>query len=652
MNTVELSTDILVIGSGLASLTAAALLARRGLDVTVIEQHFQPGGSCGTFRRGDRTFDQGTAMLFGFGAEGFNPHRFVMNELKEPITIIKHEHLYRLNYDFHPITFYADMERFFTELEQLFPDDMEGIRAFYAYIGDLYHHVIAADPICMAPSEIPRSEGLGLFLRHPIRNIRLFRLFSQSAGDLMRRFVTSPAVIEFFNKLTSTYCYTTLDETPSIMAVTMFMDNHHGGSYYPVGSSQQLPGKLERSLERSGGYILYQTRAEHILFTDGRPSGIEARRADGTICRITAQEIIYGGTLLNLYGSLIPADQRDPRLTARIEHLIMSYPSVVLYAAVESSVIPPGTYPVEMMADNPRALDEKEITVYAFSIADRSLCPADEHIIMAIGPSLRPWPRPGEPAYQGGEYHRWKQEEEDRLLTVMEAHFPGFRKAVRYSTLATPATIERFVMKERGNVAGPKQVMGQDLLKRHPASTAWDNLFVCGEGTVMGTGSPAVTISGISAANLVLRKRRMTEFRWRPDITDVVETIDIAAPPPRYDAFGRVLPALNQITDPDEILLHDLASACQWCSEPGCTLACPFSYDIRGAMRRIECGNLFGTVRLLREASGSEAIACSTCDAPCEGHCLRRLFDGRSVSIKRILTALERHVSATHPQKG
>ncbi|MDD3670790.1 MAG: FAD-dependent oxidoreductase, partial [Sphaerochaetaceae bacterium] len=68
-------TDVVVIGSGLGSLTAAALLAKRGLKVMVVEQHFQPGGSCGAFRREDRTFDQGTSMLFGFGEIGFNPHR-------------------------------------------------------------------------------------------------------------------------------------------------------------------------------------------------------------------------------------------------------------------------------------------------------------------------------------------------------------------------------------------------------------------------------------------------------------------------------------------------------------------------------------------------------------------------------------------------
>jgi len=55
-------TDVLVIGSGLGSLTAAALLAKKGLSVTVLEQHFQPGGSCGAFRRLGRTFDQGTAI--------------------------------------------------------------------------------------------------------------------------------------------------------------------------------------------------------------------------------------------------------------------------------------------------------------------------------------------------------------------------------------------------------------------------------------------------------------------------------------------------------------------------------------------------------------------------------------------------------------
>jgi len=652
----RMRTDIAVIGSGLGSLTAAALLAKRGLQVTVIEQHFQPGGSCGAFRRGKRTFDQGTAMLYGFGSSGFNPHQFVMNELDEPIDIIKHEHLYRVYYDQHPITFYADMDRFFGELEQLFPHDIKGIKAFYRYIEDLYLNVIAVDPICMAPSEIPREEGLRLFIRHPLRNIKLFRLFGKSAGDLMRRFVKSPEVIRFFNKLTSTYSYTTLDETPAIMAVTMFMDNHYGGSYYPVGGTQQLPGKLEKALEKNHGSILYRTRAEELIFKDGKPVGIKAVRTNPAgenpeTLEILADDIIYGGTLHQLHNRLIPETYRLPERTTWVNSLEMTYPSVVIYAAVDETVIPDDTLPIQMFADNPEKIDEKEVTVYILSLADPSICPRGEHLVMAIGPQLEVWPSPSDPDYRGDAYLQAKEQETERLLDILEAHFPGFRKGLRFSTLATPSTIERYTLKERGCVAGPKQQMGQDLLKRQPASTDWDSLFMCGETTVMGTGSPAVTISGVSAANMVLRKRQLEEYRWHADLNNRVTTFPGKGRELRYDADGMVIPALNAISGTAAILLHDIASRCLWCEDAPCTSVCPASIDIRGIMRRLEAGNGSGAERVLHnstlnyrethpEASAS-LLPCETCTHICEGVCRRKDLDRKPVEIVRTLQLLD-----------
>ncbi|MDP3130359.1 MAG: FAD-dependent oxidoreductase, partial [Bacillota bacterium] len=67
--------DVCVIGAGLAGLTAAALIAKRGLSVAVVDKNYMPGGSCGVFKRGEATFDYGSSMLYGWGETGFNPHR-------------------------------------------------------------------------------------------------------------------------------------------------------------------------------------------------------------------------------------------------------------------------------------------------------------------------------------------------------------------------------------------------------------------------------------------------------------------------------------------------------------------------------------------------------------------------------------------------
>ena len=51
--------EVVVVVSGTGGLTAAAMLANRGIRVLVIEQHYIPGGCCTCIRRKDMTFDVG-----------------------------------------------------------------------------------------------------------------------------------------------------------------------------------------------------------------------------------------------------------------------------------------------------------------------------------------------------------------------------------------------------------------------------------------------------------------------------------------------------------------------------------------------------------------------------------------------------------------
>jgi len=113
--------DAIIIGGGLSGLTAASLLAKSRLKVVVIEKSYNPGGSCGIFKRNGATFDIGTAMLFGFGEKGFNAHQFVFNCLEEPIEVIKHDLLYCMHFKGHVIRFGDDIDNFAEELERFSP---------------------------------------------------------------------------------------------------------------------------------------------------------------------------------------------------------------------------------------------------------------------------------------------------------------------------------------------------------------------------------------------------------------------------------------------------------------------------------------------------------------------------------------------------
>ena len=57
---------VVVVGAGVGGLTTAAVLAKAGLDVTVLEAHIYPGGCAGTFYHQGYRFDAGATLAGGF----------------------------------------------------------------------------------------------------------------------------------------------------------------------------------------------------------------------------------------------------------------------------------------------------------------------------------------------------------------------------------------------------------------------------------------------------------------------------------------------------------------------------------------------------------------------------------------------------------
>ena len=51
--------DVVIIGSGVSSLTSAAILSKKGYSVCVLEQHTKPGGYMHCFSRFGERFDTG-----------------------------------------------------------------------------------------------------------------------------------------------------------------------------------------------------------------------------------------------------------------------------------------------------------------------------------------------------------------------------------------------------------------------------------------------------------------------------------------------------------------------------------------------------------------------------------------------------------------
>ena len=78
-----LTEEVIVIGGGIAGLTACAVLAKEGVPVKLIESHHQLGGCAGTFRRGKYIYDVGATQVAGFEVDGI--HNKLFKYLNSPI---------------------------------------------------------------------------------------------------------------------------------------------------------------------------------------------------------------------------------------------------------------------------------------------------------------------------------------------------------------------------------------------------------------------------------------------------------------------------------------------------------------------------------------------------------------------------------------
>ena len=272
-----------------------------------------------------------------------------------------------------------------------------------------------------------------------------------------------------------------------------------------------------------------------------------------------------------------------------------------------------------MLVGNPDKLDESEVTAYILSIDDRTLCAEDEHTVVAIGPTFENWENLDRKSYM-----QKKKLEQERLITVLEKRFPNIREAVRYAEVATPITIERYNMKNSGGVAGPKQMLGQHMFKRLHTRTEWDSLFCCGESTVMGTGTPTVTTSGITAANVLLKKLKKEPYVYKAGMKNYVRLVEKPFTSDQlYDTY-----------DEKEKIVMRQAMRCRICEHPSCTKG--DTTDIRGIMRRVAVGNFIGARKRWVETS-------TNLHTPehYETRCICALEGGDAVKISDVIDFIE-----------
>ena len=476
--------EVVIVGSGIGGLAAGSLLAKRGYKVTVLEQHYEVGGYCSSFRRKGFKFDVGVEAISGLGPRG--PVRFLLEELGyDPGELfVRTDEAYLIGGEWFHIP--DDYERFVEALIERFPEEAENLRRFLDLVREAYHELYAEVDLYGAP--LPESllyEVLGpnYLLKFPEMKPNFLRYMAEgrTVKDLLDRYFSDEKLKSLLSVLTA-YLGTSPEKTPALSMLPIFGYYLHGRRY-PKGGSQALSNLLAEYIRSHGGEVLLRRKVERIVVERGRVRGVVA---NGEF--LEAPIVIMNAHVLHL-PDLVGEENLPEWYISHIRSLRPSVTAFTVYLGVDMDL---SSYPSAIFHV------DAGMGVVITSNMDPEMAPPGHSSLVLI--RLLP-PEEYDSFGERGteEYRRKKEEMTKEMISRAEEVIPGLSDHIVWVEAATPKTFERFTLNPNGAIYGLDQSI--DAPERPYFKTPIEGLYLAGDSTFPGGGIEAVVISGIIAAN-------------------------------------------------------------------------------------------------------------------------------------------------------
>jgi len=469
--------DDLIIGSGMAGLTVAALLANAGRRVLVLEAHDTPGGYAHTFKMGAYRFCAQVHYIFGCG-EGEPIHRLLTRlGLEREIRFHRldpegYDHVI-VNGDRHRIP--TGLSKFRDRLIWRYPDAERPLRQYFKLVRTL------RDQLDLMPTRLGLVDLASAPLKFPhlirYRTWTLQRLFDE---------LGMPAVLQGVLAGQSGD-YLLPPERVSLLLHVALVTAYDRGAYYPVEHFSSLIDGVVRSIESHPGCaVLLNTAVKHIE-TDGARA-LAVITEDGR--RFAARRFVSNADPAMTLG-LVRGLQTPSRRSKRLDY---EYSSSVftLYLGVRNIDLRDhgfGDYNVwhyphhDLNSIYRRQGEHNDLsdpwlflsTPTLHSDAPGLAPPGHQILEVATSCSYEYFAqlKKSDPK----AYTRSKVAIRDRILEVLqERYVPGLRNNLAMKVAGTPTTNERYVRAPRGNSYG-SALTPRNMFPRVPARTPVSNLW-------------------------------------------------------------------------------------------------------------------------------------------------------------------------------
>jgi C-3',4' desaturase CrtD len=479
----SLRADVVVIGAGIAGLTAAAVLARDGAEVIVLEGHNVAGGCASFYRRDGYRFDVGATLVSGFGPGGIHRQLFARFAADVPATPV--EPAMAVHLPDATVIRYGDA-RWGAERRRVFGVAAEPFWERQEKVADLAWDFTTRFP--MLPVDAAGIAGAaGAFRpRHlPLLGALgqpLARLLPADAGQRLRAFVDAQLLIT---------AQTDAAHADLAYGATA-LDLARAGTFHLAEGTSTIATALARVVRRAGGRIAYRSLVTHIVRgAHGRVGAVQV--AGGR--SVAARTVIAAIPLTNVAALLA----EPPPFARGLRAQPQRWGAFMAYVALPPGVVP-DDLPLhhQLVREYDRPPGEGNTVFLSFSGPDERGRARDGGRALTISThtDVAGWER----AFRAGTYEAHKAALAERLAAALDRVLPGAWARARFVELATPHTFAAYTGRARGLVGGVPQTPWTASLGAFSHRSGVPGLLLAGDTVFPGQSTVGASLSGVAAA--------------------------------------------------------------------------------------------------------------------------------------------------------
>jgi len=486
---------VIVIGGGIAGLSAGVYAQKCGFDVTILESHSIAGGNCTSWRRcaskeaGGYLFEGGMHWLTGSGKdESINKMWCYIGALGDNVTVHYDEPFIEYNYNGRSIYFYRDLnmtERHFLDIS---PEDAKQI------------HWLCDKIRSVKNLSMPIMDIRGVKVTKKIK-LPLSLLFSAMSGFRVMNEVSKISKEKFLNSLKHEGIKELIrafsEGVSGILPMIFTLGTlARGDGGFPEGGSLPFVKRIIKTFTMAGGELLCNTRADKVIVENGKATGVMAGGK-----KISADAVIVTSdtmTIDNLFDITLKAKWLD-----KMKEITSPTMGVFISLGINADFKKYNKY-LTFKLNNPikfsnQRYDYLSINNYA---SDPAYSPNGKAAVTLLlgGDTYDFW----EKAKKENRYEEEKKKLADIVITALSAQFPEIKGNIEVIDTATPLTYERYCANWKGSWMTDIKP-GLNMTKYPAVIKGLKGVYFAGHRMMPPGGLPVALASGRDAVQYLCR---------------------------------------------------------------------------------------------------------------------------------------------------